>query len=315
MLRGFREAGWDTTMVLKKSWWELFRASESSRWIDACIPWASYDSTEKYKLGKYFTQASTTFFQNLCAACSGSIGIDPRGDIRAVLLLRAAGCRQVMTLSHYLGSTLRVPAGAGFIVPADQELRRWEQNIAFATALGVQAGGMPALRRFGTWQPSDGCPRLGLVPTVTWAGKEWPSGHWRGLSNSLRKGGCSVVGLCGPGQSGDAHRQLGDGVEIIECRNLDSWAARLLSLSCVVACDTGPMHLANTLGVPTVALYGVGKLPLWAPSGRAARILEHQGYAGYSPCQPTEASIDFARELMARITVEEVLGAVKSLQH
>lgn len=56
-----------------------------------------------------------------------------------------------------------------------------------------------------------------------------------------------------------------------------------LSLCDVVVCnDSGPMHIANALGVPVVALFGPGQLEWFAPLGGPSRIVRVEDM----PCRP-----------------------------
>jgi ADP-heptose:LPS heptosyltransferase len=73
------------------------------------------------------------------------------------------------------------------------------------------------------------------------------------------------------------------------------------------------MHLADALGVPLVALYGVGRLPLWQPSAPRSRALHHQGDADFRQLAPTPANATEAQSFLARITVAEVLAALGQL--
>ncbi|MEX2219976.1 MAG: glycosyltransferase family 9 protein [Phycisphaerales bacterium] len=54
---------------------------------------------------------------------------------------------------------------------------------------------------------------------------------------------------------------------------LDELARELRSARLVIACDSGPAHLAAQLGVPTLALFGPTDPARWAPVGPRARAL------------------------------------------
>jgi lipopolysaccharide heptosyltransferase II len=70
--------------------------------------------------------------------------------------------------------------------------------------------------------------------------------------------------------------------------------------------DTGTMHLAASLGVPTVALFGSTEPALTGPLGPQHRVLRH--HVACSPCFLRKCPIDF--RCMQAITVEEVVRAV-----
>lgn len=75
--------------------------------------------------------------------------------------------------------------------------------------------------------------------------------------------------------------------------------------------DTGTMHLAALLGVPTVALFGSTEPRLTGPMGEGHRIIRHQ--VECSPCFLRECPLDF--RCMQAITAEEVAAAVLEFQN
>jgi lipopolysaccharide heptosyltransferase II len=70
--------------------------------------------------------------------------------------------------------------------------------------------------------------------------------------------------------------------------------------------DTGTMHLAALLGVPTVALFGSTEPKLTGPLGDRHHVIRHQ--VPCSPCFLRECPLDF--RCMQAITGEEVTAAV-----
>ena len=73
--------------------------------------------------------------------------------------------------------------------------------------------------------------------------------------------------------------------------------------------DTGTMHLAAHLGVPTVALFGSTEPALTGPLGAGHRVIRH--HVECSPCFLRECPIDF--RCMQAIEVSEVSAAVEGV--
>jgi heptosyltransferase II len=71
--------------------------------------------------------------------------------------------------------------------------------------------------------------------------------------------------------------------------------------------DTGTMHLAAHLGVPTIALFGSTEPALTGPTGAGHTVIRH--HVECSPCFLRECPIDF--RCMNRISVPEVVEAVE----
>lgn len=97
-----------------------------------------------------------------------------------------------------------------------------------------------------------------------------------------------------------------------------SGRTRLSELMAMIACcdlfisnDSGPMHLAAALGVPTLALFGSTDQVATGPLGPAVAVLNKN--VECSPCLLRECPID--HRCMTRITVEEVFQeAVRMLR-
>jgi heptosyltransferase-2 len=70
--------------------------------------------------------------------------------------------------------------------------------------------------------------------------------------------------------------------------------------------DTGTMHLAAFLGVPTVSIFGSTEPQLTGPIGNGHTVLRH--HVECSPCFLRECPLDF--RCMKAVTVEEVVRAV-----
>ena len=73
--------------------------------------------------------------------------------------------------------------------------------------------------------------------------------------------------------------------------------------------DTGTMHLAAHLGVPSVALFGSTEPALTGPLGAGHRVIRH--HVECSPCFLRECPIDF--RCMKAIEVSEVIAAVEGV--
>jgi len=73
--------------------------------------------------------------------------------------------------------------------------------------------------------------------------------------------------------------------------------------------DTGTMHLASLLGVPTVAIFGSTEPGLTGPLGDRHIIVRHQ--VECSPCFLRECPIDF--RCMKAVSVEEAINGVLSI--
>jgi heptosyltransferase II len=74
--------------------------------------------------------------------------------------------------------------------------------------------------------------------------------------------------------------------------------------------DSGAMHVASALGVPTVAIFGATDDTTTGPSGPCARVVS--AHAECSPCLRRECPID--HRCMTRVTVDAVAAAALQLR-
>jgi heptosyltransferase II len=89
--------------------------------------------------------------------------------------------------------------------------------------------------------------------------------------------------------------------------SLAELASQLRRCRVLLTNDTGTMHLASFLGVPTVAIFGSTEPALTGPLGSGHIIIRH--HVECSPCFLRECPLDF--RCMKAVTVDEVIDAVE----
>ena len=95
-------------------------------------------------------------------------------------------------------------------------------------------------------------------------------------------------------------------IDLVGKTTLAELMDELRSCDLLLTNDTGTMHLAAHLGVPTVAIFGSTEPTLTGPLGSNHRILRH--HVECSPCFLRECPIDF--RCMKEVTAGEVTEAV-----
>ena len=83
----------------------------------------------------------------------------------------------------------------------------------------------------------------------------------------------------------------------------------LAESSLMITNDSGPMHIAAALGIPTVAIFGSTDEKITGPYGPHTRVVKHP--VECSPCLLRECPID--HRCMNVVTVDEVCRAAKEL--
>mgnify|MGYP003334764467 CR=1 FL=1 len=111
------------------------------------------------------------------------------------------------------------------------------------------------------------CPlALGAVRGET---KVWP--HFAALCSRLMEGGQTVVACPGPGETAATAAAL-PGAVLLEGLGLGAYAAVLARARYAVANDSGPMHLAASVGAPVIGIFGPGdpaRTRPWSERGHA----------------------------------------------
>jgi ADP-heptose:LPS heptosyltransferase len=309
--------GLDVTVCGREPWKLLMPGDCKVQWVNACVPWAGYTIRNKYGNIPAVLSAMFRQIRALRPMATGSIGIDPRGDVRSILILRAAGCSRIISLSHYLGTDLPVLPGIAERLTLPTEPCRWKQNIMLAQTLNlpVQGDMLPPNLQYLAQAPIISPKMIGLIAVSPWPGKEWVPDHWRELESRLRNDGYNTVALCGPQQEVALEQVMGSSVTRVTCASVDAWCRQLAGLRAVVAVDSGPMHVAAALNVPTLALMGSSVVPLWSPASANSQVIHHQTAIPCAPCHQIGTCRHQPCLAMARITVDEVYRRLLSILH
>jgi len=144
--------------------------------------------------------------------------------------------------------------------------------------------------------------------------KEWPLRHWAALHRLAAAAGLKLVFATGTGAReesllADFQRLAPDATVLQPVPDLALYLAVLNRATAFVSGDTGPLHFAAGVGVPTLALFGATSPVLWAPIGARHRLLTG------SPCSCSgEVGVcQSATHCMAAISPEQVFTGLKEI--
>lgn len=106
----------------------------------------------------------------------------------------------------------------------------------------------------------EGRPLVALAPGARWETKRWPIEHFAKVADSLAASGYGVVLVGGAGDetlSGELSKLCTDGPLDTSGRlDLLESAALLAECRLLVTNDSAPLHMAEAVGTPVVALFG-----------------------------------------------------------
>jgi lipopolysaccharide heptosyltransferase II len=143
--------------------------------------------------------------------------------------------------------------------------------------------------------------------------KHWGDDRYSQLAERLREDGYGVVMLTSPGERAQADAiadSLGDDVSVIGGDgDVLQLAAAISHCSVIVTNDSGPLHLAAALAVPSVSIFGPTD-PARTVIPGATRVVRRDVSCG--PCYERECPLRDHR-CMKEISVDEVYAAAVSL--
>jgi ADP-heptose:LPS heptosyltransferase len=143
--------------------------------------------------------------------------------------------------------------------------------------------------------------------TATQPKREWPIDHWLQFA---RRAAALTPAIAFTGGSSPREKQVLEaiakqqpGVVILPAPEpLELLLAVLGQARLFICCDTGPMHFAAALGVPTLSLFGPTSARRWAPLGARHRSIQ----GGLCPCSGHSAICYAEKPCLGQITPDRV---------
>jgi ADP-heptose:LPS heptosyltransferase len=161
----------------------------------------------------------------------------------------------------------------------------------------------------------DGSPYIALFPGASIVERRWGTAKFRELAGRIHGWGFPVVVVGGKGDelAGDAIVADGSGINLAGKTSLAETAAVLKHSLLLVTGDSGLLHIAAELRVPTVSLFGPGIEKKWAP--RDERHIVLNKYLSCSPCTRFgyTPQCRIGASCLDRITVDDVERAIRRI--
>lgn len=160
-------------------------------------------------------------------------------------------------------------------------------------------------------------PVLAIGPTANWIGKQWPAAKFGAVAADLTAPGGPMAGaqvlVAGAPNEEAMAAPAFSALPPDRTVRAFGWplpvlAAAFKRASLYVGNDSGLMHLAAAVGVPTIGLFGPSRDEHYAPWGRGNRVIRSPAaYADYL----TDGRLDAVRsqQLIAEIPVDAVYAA------
>ena len=244
------------------------------------------------------------------------LALDFQGAIKSAVMARLSGAQ----------------ARAGFTDPRESAARFFysrryrrigehviEQNAGLASqALNCRIEParplLPANPAAERWADAE-ITRLGIAsfvmmnPGAGWGAKQWPSQRYGEVAKALAVHGLKTLVNAVPGEETLAQELMdaaGGQAFMIRCK-IGELTALTRRARLFVGGDTGPLHLAAALGVPTVGLFGPTDPARTGPFGEKCIAIRHP---------ESQTTFSHHREIeqgLLKITVEETISAARFL--
>lgn len=147
---------------------------------------------------------------------------------------------------------------------------------------------MQAESHLASWGVGTDAFLIGIHPGGSSYDKRWPEKQYAELADKLvQQYNASILLLHGPAEEDLAHniqKTMQSKTILYAPKSIRELAALLSRCNMVVCNDSGPMHLAAAMEVPTVAIFGPTDHVAWRPMSENASVVRRD-----MPCWPCSA--------------------------
>jgi len=278
------------------------------------FPWTAFSG--KLSPSKYVPSEFRQLIRELRAR-DFDVSLDARRDIRSNAITYLAGARRRIGYDFGGGAHLltdALPSGT----QNEHKVSDWlallaplgiRNPLTFAPSLTVtEAEKASARRRLAILGVSTERPVVGIHPGASNAVRRWnPKRFAEVIDVLVEERGVQVFLF---------EEREGDSREIAP----QHWVRRIkadlrgfmsITSQCdlLLCSDSGPMHIANALGVPVTALFGPQRREWYGPRGERDRVVQIDDM----PCRPCfDACIFATPHCMEQITVNSVVSAIET---
>jgi len=291
----------------------------NSPYVDEVIcydaPWFSRKTKTRFSIINFFKLAGQLRKHDY------DLGFELRGDLRQIILMVLSGVK--FRISYGI-------TGGRFLLHKKIEYKKGlhaiEQNLDMLRSLNVEIKtDKPKVfingedkQSMQTFFKKNSISEEDFVVTMhphpAQPSNRWTENRFAELIDLLFKGYNAKVILAGADQDKQYNEEIMKKTDtpIINAAgltNFGSFAAMLEKSSLFIGVHSGPMHLADTMGIPMVTLYGgSNRLGDWAPRGSKSVVIQKE-----IPCKGCGIFDCKDNICMDLVSVEDVMEAVKEV--
>jgi heptosyltransferase-2 len=151
---------------------------------------------------------------------------------------------------------------------------------------------------------------IAIHPGAHYPSQRWSAERFGELARKILEQGEAKVILLGSSDEKvlleAVEKHAGADIQAFACDNIREFIALLSRCGLLVCNNSGPMHIASALKVPTVSMMGPTVAPLWLPYGKDSVVINKA-----LSCSPCNRAACKDHECMELITVNEVFEVVQ----
>lgn len=210
--------------------------------------------------------------------------VDLQGILKSALASRLArGSQRIGPSFHREGSRLFYQTIAG---PRNKDRHAVEENLDVVRHLGLPVLPPVFPVEFPMQLVGEPEPRVALIPFSRWPSKNWPVPSFIQTGRDLQEQANASIFLIGGAVEAAACAEMekefkGRVMNLAGKLSLPQLGGVLQAMNLVIANDSGPMHMAASLGTPVLAVFGPTDKKRTGPYGDLHRVT-----AGNLRCQP-----------------------------
>jgi heptosyltransferase-2 len=292
-----------------------YNAGGEHKGVSSKLRLVSEIKQKRFDLALLFQNAFEAAFMAFLARIPERVGY--ARDLRTWLLTKPVPFSEEIKKAHHVFYYLNIVKELGGAFPVEPRpfIRLRKEELDWARGF------------LGGKGLSNGEPLIGCSPGASFGpAKRWAPGRFSGALETLTRelsasGSASTALIFGGGDDIEAASLVSEGLSERGIRHLNlagkitlrQFMAIAALLKLFITNDSGPMHIAAALGVPTVAVFGSTDPSLTGPIGNQVRVVAKD--LECSPCFErvcgnTEGVL---YECLEAVKGEDVVGAARSL--
>lgn len=261
-----------------------------------------------------------------------NFGLEPRGDIKNQILLRFLGCNEIVGYSKLLGTNISTRSLIldKAVTPNQLYLQRYSWNRYLLTGIGIPESNLfpisyPILKKSKSDLIQNSKIKFVIHVGSGWIYRRWPINNWIIFIQKviLLYPYVNINVICGLNEL-EVYNELikkfdskknEDSMPYISFKVLSDFIELytiINNCSIFMGLDSGPLHVADSLNIPVLGLYGPGNSQIWKPVSENSLFIHKFEKFECHPCNQRDCQFPNSN-CMDAISVDEVLELFKKI--